>query len=490
MEPERKIETWLRAYAKKRRGQAGDPFKLDPATRRILQNEISGSTPVPEVVEEGMSLLEVLRRNWAFFTGFAVCIFILASFFFQTFKAAKTKNLASTSTQSVRKDELRQIPGSVQPPLANSESPVTNSQAAMLSDNVGSSEPVAGSSQMGPITNQNVPQIAAASTGLSMGSSTLPESSASVFSQNGTGQITNETFATLAPSKDLPVEVMNNASAPETSAPAAQSQEITPPTAVAPPMPASGLYAAAPTPVNSSPQGIEAGEKFKFGAAPISAPTAQNSFVNRMAPTLQAGTVLMNFRVIQNGNNIRVVDEDGSVYEGMLSADAWEALAAAQTETASANATAAKVESPRMVESDQLASTRQPVTEERRWHFHWPSLSFGGHAPPAAAAEPPAGQAIPVNAGSLPLANADTGALPSTQVYSFRVGGMNRTLNQPVMFTATLIEDLAAMKFGQTNQAGQLPWSSLRITGTAIINRTNQIQINATPMTPAGRPPN
>lgn len=484
MDPERKIETWLRAYAKKRRGQAGDSFKLDPATRRILQNEISGSTPVPEDVEEGMSLWKVLRRNWVFYLGFAVCIFILASFFFKTFKAAKTKDLASMSTQSMPKDD-REIRGSLQPPLANGGGAITNNQAVMLSDNVGSLQRVPGSARPGPITNQNAPQIAAAGAGLSTEDSTSPGSPAPVFSQNGAGRITNETFAALAPSKELPAEVVNNASAPapatealvpETSALPAQSQDM-PPAAAAPPVPASGLYAAALTPVNGLLQGPEAGEERKFGAAPISGPTAQYSFMNMMSPTLQAGTVLMNFRVVQIGNNIRVVDRDGSVYEGTLSADAWEALAAAQTETASANATTARVESPRMVESDQLASTRQPVTEERRWHFHWPSLSFGGHAPPATAAEPPAGLAIPVNAG----------ALPSTQVYSFRVGGMNRTLNQPVMFTATLIEDLAAMKLGQTNQAGQLPWSSLRITGTAVINRTNQLQINAAPMTPAGR---
>ena len=486
MDPERKIETWLRAYAKKRRGQAGDSFKLDPATRRILQNEISGSTPVPEDVEEGMSLWKVLRRNWVFYLGFAVCIFILASFFFQTFKAAKTKDLASASRQSMPKDDRMQIRGSMQPPSANGGSAVTNNQAVMLSDNVGSLNRVPGSARPGPITNQNAPQIAAAGAGLSTEDSKSPGSPALVFSQNSAGRITNETFATLAPSKELPAEVVNNVSAappgtvasvPETSALPAERQEMTPQAATAPPVPASDLYAAAPTPVNGLLQGPEAGEERKFGAAPISGPTAQNSFMNMMAPTLKAGTVLMSFRVVQIGNNIRVVDQDGSVYEGTLSADAWEALAAAQSEPESASATTARVESPRMVESDQLASTRQPVTEERRWHFHWPSLPFGGHAPSATAAEPPAGLAIPVNAG----------ALPSTQVYSFRVGGMNRTLNQPVMFTATLIEDLAAMKLGQTNREGQLPWSSLRITGTAIINRTNQLQINAAPMTPAGR---
>jgi hypothetical protein len=48
------------------------------------------------------------------------------------------------------------------------------------------------------------------------------------------------------------------------------------------------------------------------------------------------------------------------------------------------------------------------------------------------------------------------------------------------------------MKSGSTNQTAQLPWSSLRIAGTAVIDRTNHIQINAAPVTPAksGLPPN
>ena len=41
MEEERKIEKLLRAYAKKRRADAGDPLKLHPAPRRQLQDEVA-----------------------------------------------------------------------------------------------------------------------------------------------------------------------------------------------------------------------------------------------------------------------------------------------------------------------------------------------------------------------------------------------------------------------------------------------------------------
>src|SRR5882724_7488746 len=41
MEPERRIEKLLRAFAKKRREEAGDPAALRPAARQRLQQEIS-----------------------------------------------------------------------------------------------------------------------------------------------------------------------------------------------------------------------------------------------------------------------------------------------------------------------------------------------------------------------------------------------------------------------------------------------------------------
>jgi hypothetical protein len=159
---------------------------------------------------------------------------------------------------------------------------------------------------------------------------------------------------------------------------------------------------------------------------------------------------------VQSGNTIRVLDQDGSVYTGTLQPE---------------NAATANVERPGTPESDKLAPAQRS-------------------GPAAASGLPPAG---------------GNGA-PSSPIYSFRVDGMNRTLNQNVVFTATLIENLETMKntqvtFGmtanaayaagfaqslfksaQTNHTAQLPWSSLRIAGMAVVDQTNEIQINATPV--------
>ena len=64
-EPEREIEKQLKAYASKRREQAGAPAELHPATRRLLQGEVartrakSGGASAP-----GRSFW-TWRRQWA-----------------------------------------------------------------------------------------------------------------------------------------------------------------------------------------------------------------------------------------------------------------------------------------------------------------------------------------------------------------------------------------------------------------------------------------
>ena len=102
MDQERKTEKWLRAYAKKRRGQAGESFKLHPATRRILQSEVSHSAQPSEDDDNTMSLWQVLRQQWMFLLGFAACVFVIATFFLQTVNKAKTRAQMASTAASLR----------------------------------------------------------------------------------------------------------------------------------------------------------------------------------------------------------------------------------------------------------------------------------------------------------------------------------------------------------------------------------------------------
>ena len=61
-EPERPIEKLLRAAAKKRRDEAGAPFELHPADRRLLQGEVARQF-ASRAAREPLALIEVVWDN-------------------------------------------------------------------------------------------------------------------------------------------------------------------------------------------------------------------------------------------------------------------------------------------------------------------------------------------------------------------------------------------------------------------------------------------
>ena len=61
-EPELPIETLLRAAAKKRREEAGAPFELHPADRRLLQGEVTRKFARPQA--ETRSFAALVARLW------------------------------------------------------------------------------------------------------------------------------------------------------------------------------------------------------------------------------------------------------------------------------------------------------------------------------------------------------------------------------------------------------------------------------------------
>jgi len=139
--------------------------------------------------------------------------------------------------------------------------------------------------------------------------------------------------------------------------------------------------------------------------------------------------------VEQNGNDLRVVDADGSVYTG--------AMQVAREET-SAPATIS------------VAPKNKPS------------------APPLLKTSPPS----------------------AAQNYSFSVAGTNRNLNQNVVFSGNLIPFTNTLHprsnvagFGGTIPAGRAasvmpePWllSNSRISGKAVIGNEKEIEVNATP---------
>ena len=192
-------------------------------------------------------------------------------------------------------------------------------------------------------------------------------------------------------------------------------------------------------------------------------------------------SVLASFQVVQNGSELQVVDGDGSVYRGYVQTRD----ATFQTGTA----------------ADEIRLT----TNESQSRLP-PVQSFGATSTPAATL-----QKAPVPARQFEEKDAREGksGMPTTPNYFFRVAGTNLSLKQSVVFTGTLqaqnvtfagaaqmiTNGTPAVSSGnlggsgggggvQNAPAGQTPPGSLsnaRISGTAVVGGTNQIEINAVP---------
>jgi hypothetical protein len=186
--------------------------------------------------------------------------------------------------------------------------------------------------------------------------------------------------------------------------------------------------------------------------SPAGAFGLRNLFKNTTAPA-KAVLVLTNFEVQQNGDAIRIVDADGSIYDGSLQPES----VVAQTIMPPGATLAPRVNAPARVGQEKAIANRNE--------------------------------------------------LQTAQNYYFRVTGMNRTLKQNVMFAGNLLVNSDTttnlqQSFGgsggigggggggfaggrlQSALANQLPWSNSRIAGTAVIADTNEIEINAVPVSP------
>ena len=177
----------------------------------------------------------------------------------------------------------------------------------------------------------------------------------------------------------------------------------------------------------------------------------QQNLYRNVAVAARTAPVLQSFQVLQNGDAISVVDRDGSVYLGSVQ------LAVA------GHGEAVPVEAPPgATASDQQQAKGDPIGRDREQQ--------------------------------------------AAQNYFFRVTGLNRTLKQNVVFSgnveavpgAITNEPLTLSGSGGGGGGGlggstqynlqavtnQQQWqlSNSRIVGTAVIDRTNQVEVNAVPV--------
>jgi hypothetical protein len=494
MEPERKIEKWLKAYAKKRRTQAGEPFKLPPATRRLLQSEVARDKPKPEEDDESVSLWDVLRQQWAILLSFAACVFLVGMIFFHSASVAKKKAetvatlggpapaaLDKSKNEYTQKEDFNRANGNLDLQATNGlvaldqTRAVTPSAAPELSESIAAT-PIAVSPGTSSLSPTPAPVPAGGDYAVAESAGSLPPT-AGFFATNM--PVAEPPPSTMAASSDNVAPPPPTEQAPETMPATASPIVASAPSGAFPSGQASEKWPS-DQPVGATKEAVPPGGTFSAqlqsqeGFVPAAAhqfSETQNLFQNSITPS-QAAPVLANFHVLQNGNAIRIIDQDGSVYDGSLQTASQETRKDQQQNVHVAS---------RLMQNAVNATTGLP------------------------------GQQVAAAADALKVA----------QNYFFRVYGTNRTMKQNVVFTGSLVVNYTPATnaasvsgtlrtfddgsghsggggggggfggFGGTtassrlpDQTVQLPWSNVRITGTAIINRTNQIEVNAAPVTP------
>ena len=486
MDNDRPIEKTLRAFAGKRRDDAGAPLEPHPATRRMLHGEIARQFPRP--VAGGARLTQLLaswrpQLVWAVPVLVVLCVGVWT--LFQTGKKSDgpielAKNNPAPATQAP--EYLKSLEGPPQPATVPATPERLDQPTLAYADT-------------------DAKKADDGTLGLGAGTLTLNENRASNVTRNGVSlekdARLNDAFAPGVPESLSGVARARNLPAPagETSPGAgippvviagaqlqAGSEPAAPPTANTElPVPGSsggggfggggrggrGGGASAPAlasrsprvaepvamAVNVPPPAKQVDRVASYGlfsnqaqaVSQASVPAGANGQFRNTAKPAVPNQILAAFQVEQSGNQLRVIDNDGSTYTGGIEMAADE--------------------------KDSSAATAQT------------------------------GTALPKSEGALVadnIAAAPASSARNAQNFSFRVAGTNRTLNQQVVFTGNFLEItnlLVAAQAGlnldqarkaravQAQQSLPLLQNSV-INGRAQIGAGRQIEINAVPAAP------
>ena len=441
METERRIEKLLRAFAKKRRDQAGDPLQLHPAMRQQLQKEIARRSAATGGGGWFSSFFLGLRPKLVF----AVCFVALAIggwILIANLSGSKPASLASANNSREELASAKKTKPSPAPPVSTVAPPVVVAGKDVFQDKQPSvsgttqlkqDQPmVAGEnrvalpeekSRQGDVVTNSVAEFDA-STGVATASAapsnqqTLAFKSDRAFGGGGGGA------APGAASKDAAGQLLPQSAAPTGATFAANAD-----------LQKALRTQAAPVASPPASAGFVAQRKNEIAAAE---PPVSRLFLNRLdtPATRQRATdslterapVLASFRVEQTGNAMRIIDADGSVYTGAV----------------------------QVAQSERVTRAVPPK-----------------NAPPTIQRVQIAGQP------------------PAVQNYFFRVAGTNRNLQQNVVFSGNLIPLTNASVAGVGGFGGapavrrELPAESLlsnsRISGKAVIGDQKEIEVIATP---------
>lgn len=485
MDNERPIEKLLRRYAKKRRDDpAAAGLELHPATRRMLHGEVSRQFPKPAA--GGMKSVLGLKSLWPRLVWALPVVVVLGVGVWAIVQSKKSQeglgNLAKTESPSpvqlreslARTETPAQPVGGVTPPNDTAPGTLANADASRAKDSTRTFGFEEGKlktdrAPASPALNTPAPSIAAPAPEVANLDKTIQEKA--VASRDALERLARDARAdksrdlTLAarrapaegpgaslgakvetvralpatPTEDLGVARSVGGKA-GTAAPnlAGTSLSATPPPAAAPSLSLSP---------KSSPAKVE------YDRAQVASATVVQKFVQTTA-VLTSGSfakkgvkqpaVLDAFQLEQTGNQLRVIDSDGSSYSGSIQFATAEAL------------------------DDTVDETKKTGEFKSK--------------------------------DKLPARQAASGAELNSQAgqnYFFRVVGTNRTLKQSVAFTGNLLvltNALPATRIGVTlapaaksqlpqGQSGLPTLLNSSISGKVRLGADKEMQINAVPVT-------
>ncbi|HEY1171542.1 MAG TPA: hypothetical protein VGH19_09250 [Verrucomicrobiae bacterium] len=463
-EPEKDIEKQLREHAEKRRAAAGDQVELHPATRAMLQGEVARTYGTTSAAAAATAHEKSARPWWSYWPGllFASCCVMLLAVF--TMKPGSQNEM-----------DFAQAPGT--PPAAtaiSAEMAPTSPQPAAFALDAGAPpspreamESVVFDPQ-GPTLKKEMPFTYAETKSSARQAGTAPKDAVmSVFEPAklkadalaATPAVTRPLPANTA-SAPLVVTVAAPASAPISSASITMREDLTEkpaPTIAAKRMAVTALPPPAPSAPSASvpaPDVAQAAEKAKVALPSDNTGQRFEQIPSRagMRRNLQSPPspeVLEQFQVQQNGNELKITDNDGSVYLGSL----------ITPEEANRNQEA----------RDEVAKDNARIQMNR-----------GGALRDTRTAS---------EAENLRTRSALAESNANIDRY-FRATGMNRTLNQPVVIDGTF-KNTAAIGTNANTRAlvakkqieapTNLP-PSMQIQGRAVIGDRQELIINAIPV--------
>jgi hypothetical protein len=493
-EPERPIEKLLRAAAKKRRDEAGAPLELHPANRRLWQGEVARTFARPK--RETRSFTEALGWLWPRLAwGVAISAVLVVAVYVLLPVPGKSKSAALLA----KNERMHQAAPAKQPlpPPPEAAATVSASPVAAVEANPSA---VASAETAPPAAVQPAGQIEAERLPLPKDSLTAPtdreakekpvsaatyqladrKQAAEAESAASGGTLAQATAGTANAAYNRQLG-LGAKPVPPASAPAAPAAP--PPVAT---MPAAAPVVAANEP--AEPTGEKAGQPSMFYALPGAVASARRSTPssavtdgpshstdetlrklgsvsvaqrftqvapgpktksNRADKAASAHPVLASFDVEQAGRELRIVDGDGSVYNGYVEI------------------------------ADAVRGRRSIVA-----------------AAPAAAPAPGPGGVL----GARAAAWSDSDQ-PVPPTYYFRVAGTNRSLHKKVVFTGNLLaatnvawfqpvtnnlsygSGFGAVRNG-SHQPDLLPLLNTRISGKVVVGNGKAVEINALPTKP------